>query len=243
MAEGLDVLFNFQSNGFTKTRVPRLDPPVRVTDIYKTSFAMPDPSLHITWSPLPDAIWHRSWPTVPERWPAKPPQNWESYFNVKFGVKDAAGAEFDVRVPYKRFAENRGWAKALDLSVTQFCASKALWYYIGPTYNKEHLNFARVEAEAAERKRLEDLRAEAREQRMLGNFEAADQRAAEYEAQQRAARGPWIVEVDDEPAAPSYTPEEFAEMQAALEAARADRERKRQAAEGLVYHDKRRRNN
>ena len=51
-----------------------------------------------------------------------------------------------------------------------------------------------------------------------------------------------IVEFE-EPAAPSYTPEEFAEMQAALEAARADRERKSQAAEGLLYHNKRRRNN
>ena len=100
--EGLCVLFAFPYAGYTKTRDPRLDPPVRVTDIYKTSFAMPDPSLH-TWSPHPDAIWHQSWPTVPERWPAKPPQNWASYFNVGIGVKDAAGAEFVVRVPYKRF--------------------------------------------------------------------------------------------------------------------------------------------
>ena len=110
--------------------------------------------------------------------------------------------------------------------------------YTGPTYNKEHLNVARVEAEAAERKRLEDLRAEACEQRMLRNFEAADQRAAEYEAQQRAARGPWIVP-DDEPDEPSYTPEEFAEMQAEC---RDVRERKRQAVADFVSHVKRSRN-
>ena len=144
-----------------------------------------------------------------------------------------------MRVPYKRFAENRGWATALDLTVTPFCASRALWDYIGPTYNKEHLNFARVEAEAAERKRLEDLRAEACEQRMLGDFEAADQRAAECEAQQRAARGPWIVEVDDEPNESFWTSEEFAEMQAAT---RADRERKRRAVDGFMSHVKRSRN-
>ena len=158
---------------------------------------------------------------------------------VDLAVKDAAGAEFvDVRVPYKRFAENRGWATALDLTVTPFCASRALWDYTGPTYNKEHLNFARVEAEAAERRRLEDLRAEACEQRMLGGFEAADQRAAEYEAQQRAARGPWILQGDDEPDEPSYTPEECAEMLAG----QADCERKRQAAWGLLPPIKRSRN-
>ena len=204
---------------------------MRVTDIYKTSFAMPDPSLHIYPSPLPDAIWHRSWPTVPEGWPAKPPQNWESYFNVKIGVKDAAGAEFIVQVPYKRFAENRDWAKALDLNVAEFCTSEAMWRYNGPTYRNEHLEFAQHVAEE-ERKRaqlqLEDLRAEAREQRMLGDFEAADHLAAEHEAQQRATRGRWIVE-GVEPNESLWTPEEFAAMQAAVS---ADRE-KRQAAEGV----------
>ena len=141
MAEGLHVLFNFPSDGFTKTRDPRLDPPVRVTDIHKFSFALPDPSLHITWSPLPDAIWYQSWPTVPERWPAKPPQNWESYFNVGIAVKDAAGAEFGVRVPYKRFAENRDWAKALDLNVAEFCTSEAMWRYNGAdSGNEGHRN-------------------------------------------------------------------------------------------------------
>ena len=237
MVEGLDALFNFPRDGFMKTRVPRLDPPVRVTDICKTSFGRPDPSLH-TWSPLPDAIWHRSWPTVPERWPAKPPQNWESYFNVKIGVKDAAGAEFIVRVPYKRFAENRDWAKALDLNVAEFCTSEAMWRYNGPTYRNEHLEFAQHVAEE-ERKRtqlqLEDLRAEAREQTMLGDFEAANRLAAEYEAQQRAARGRWIAEVE-EPAAPSLTPEEFAAMQAAVS---ADNERKRKAADDFMSHVKR----
>ena len=89
---------------------------------------------------------------------------------------------------------------------------------------------------------LEDVRAEAGEQRNIGNFEAADQWTALNEAQQRAARGSTIVEVE-EPAAPSLTPEEFAEMEAALEASRADRDRKRQAAEGLVYHNKRSHNN
>ena len=80
--------------------------------------------------------------------------------------------------------------------VTQFCASDVLWYYIGPTYNNEHLQFAQTE-EAAERNRvllqLNGSRRTARRQRVNGDFEAADNRAAEYEAQQRAARGPWIV--------------------------------------------------
>ena len=74
---------------------------------------------------------------------------------------------------------------------------------------------------------------------MLGNFEAADRWTAAYEAQQRAARGPTIVEVE-EPDEPLWAPEEFAAMQAAVS---ATRERKRQAAEDLVYHNKRRRNN
>ena len=100
---------------------------------------------------------------------------------------------------------------------------------------------SRLVAEEAHRAllQLEDSRAEAREQRMLGNFEAADQRAAEYEAQQRAARGPWIVEVDDEPNESLWTPEEFAEMQAAT---RAESERKRQAAWNLLNPTKRSRN-
>ena len=121
-------------------------------------------------------------------------------------------------------------------------ASAALWYYIGPIYSNEHLQFA-LEEDKAERKRaqlqLEDSRLEAREQHNI-DFEAAGRWTAEYEAQQRAARGPWIVEVDDEPNESLWTPEEFAEMQAAT---RADRERKRQAAEGLLFHNKRRRNN
>ena len=74
---------------------------------------------------------------------------------------------------------------------------------------------------------------------MLGNFEAADQRAAEYEAQQRAARGPWIVEVDDEPNESLWASKEFAEMQAAT---RAESERKRQAAWNLLNPTKRSRN-
>ena len=214
------MVFTSPQDGFTKTRDPRLDPPVRVTGVYKMRFGCT--------------------PSFPERWPEKPPKDWERFFLVDLAVKDAAGAEFvDVRVPYKRFAENRGWATALDLTVTQFCASRALWDYTGPTYNKEHLDFAREELEAAKRKWLEDLRAEACEQRMLGNFEAADQRAAEYEAQQRAARGPWIVEVDDEPNESLWTPEEFAEMQAAT---RAESEWKRQAAWDLLNSTKRSRN-
>ena len=80
---------------------------------------------------------------------------------------------------------------------------------------------------------------------IIGNFEAADRWTAEYEAPQRAARGPTIVEVE-EPAAPSHTTEEFADMQAALEATRADRERQRRGAEGEcfldLFHHKRSRN-
>ena len=45
---------------------------------------------------------------------------------------------------------------------------------------------------------------------MIGDIEAADRWTVEYEAQQRAARGPTIVE-GEEPTAPSYTPEELAE--------------------------------
>ena len=213
------MLFNFPKDGFAKPRDPRLDLPVRVTGVEKKRFGLT--------------------PSCPERWPGKPPPDWGRFFCVDIAVKDAAGAEFDVRVPYKRWAENRGWAKALDLSVTQFCASRALWDYTGPTYNKEHLDFAREEVEAAERKRLEDVKAEECEQRMLGNFEAADQRAAEYEAQQRAACGPWIVEVDDEPNESLWTSKEVAEMQAAT---RAESERKRQAAWNLLNPTKRSRN-
>ena len=86
---------------------------------------------------------------------------------------------------------------------------------------------------------LRDARAEAREQRNIGNFEAADRWTVEYEAQQRAARGPWIVKVDDEPNESLWTSEEFAEMQAAT---RAESERKRQAAWNLLPPIKRSRN-
>ena len=107
VADGLRVLFAFPRAGLTKTRDPRLDPHVRVTDVFGERFGL--------------SRW-------PERWPEKPPQDWERFFLVDLAVKDAAGAEFiEVRLPHKRFAENRGWAKALDWSVTQFCASKALW--------------------------------------------------------------------------------------------------------------------
>ena len=81
------MLFNFPQDGFTKTRDPRLDPPVRVTGVDKVPFGLT--------------------PSWPERWPEKPPQDRERFFYVDIAVKDAAGAEFDVRVPYKRFAENR----------------------------------------------------------------------------------------------------------------------------------------
>ena len=65
VAEGLDALFNFPRDGFTKTRDPRLDPPVRVTGVYKQPFGLP------------------SWP---ERWPEKPPQDWERFFFVDIAV-------------------------------------------------------------------------------------------------------------------------------------------------------------
>ena len=131
-----------------------------------------------------------------------------------------------------------------------------MWSYNGPTYNKEHLEDAQHVAEeerTAERKRsLLALRGERNEAVMIGdieaadrwskelvNFEAADQRAAEYEAQQRAARGPWIVKVDDEPNESLWTSEEFAEMKAAT---RAESERRRQAAWNLLNSTKRSRN-
>ena len=232
------MLFNFPQYGFTKTWDPRLDPPVRVTDIYKTSCAMPDPGLNIEWSPLPHASWHRSWPTVPERWPAKPPQNWESYFDVCIGVKDAAGAEFVVRVPYKRFAENRDWAKALDLNVAVFCTSEAMWRYNGPTYLNEHLEFAQQQEEAHTRA-LAELEDESKEALLNGDFKAADRWAAEYEAQQRGARGPTIVEVDepDKPDEPLWAHEKFAAMQGVVS---ANRERKRKAAADHFFNTKRR---
>ena len=74
---------------------------------------------------------------------------------------------------------------------------------------------------------------------MIGDFEAADRRAAEYEAQQRAANGPVIIQGDDDSDEPSYTPEEFAEMQAGC---RDVRERKRQAVADFVSLVKRSRN-
>jgi len=44
-AEGLHVLFNFPADGFTKTWDPRLDPPVRVTGVFKDRFGtLPGPS-------------------------------------------------------------------------------------------------------------------------------------------------------------------------------------------------------
>ena len=132
-----------------------------------------------------------------------------------------------------------------DSTVTPFCASRALWDYTGPTYNKEHLQFAREE-EAAERNRvLLALRDETKEAVMNGNIEAADRWTVEYEAQQRAARGPWILEEVPDVAGrimEQYTPEEIAQMQAMNQAAQADSERKRQAAWGLLPPIKRSRN-
>ena len=158
VAEGLYVLFNFPKDGFTKTRDPRLDPPVRVPGVLERRFGLS--------------------PSCPERWPEKPPQDWERFFYVDIAVKDAAGAEFDVRVPYKRVAENRDWAKALDLNVTQFCASKALWYYDGPTYSNEHLQFALTGEEAERNQALLAQRGEKEEAMLVGNFEAADRSPA-----------------------------------------------------------------
>ena len=50
-----------------------------------------------------------------------------------------------------------------------------------------------------------------------GDIEAADRWTAAYEAQQRAARGPAIIEAD-EPNESLWTPEEFAAMHAAVRA-------------------------
>ena len=122
------------------------------------------------------------------------------------------------------------------MNATPFCASKAQWNYEGPTYSNEHLDIVRKE-EAAERNQellqLEDTRAEAREQRNIGNFEAADRWTVEYESQQRAARGPTIAE-GEEPPAPSLTPEEFADMQAAMVATEPT-ERSAKNAEDLLF--------
>ena len=64
--EGLCVLFAFPSDGFTKTRDPRLDPPVRVTGVYTMRFGCT--------------------PSWPERWPEKPPKDWERFFLVDLAV-------------------------------------------------------------------------------------------------------------------------------------------------------------
>ena len=76
---------------------------------------------------------------------------------------------------------------------------------------------------------------------MSGNIEAADRWTAEYAAQQRAAPGPWILQDDDEPDEPSYTPEEFAEMQAFIHEEEADN--KRRLAQLWQLPNKRSRNN
>ena len=55
---------------------------------------------------------------------------------------------------------------------------------------------------------------------MNGDIEAADRWTVEYEAQQHAARGPWILQGDDVPSESLWTSEEFAEMQAATRAER-----------------------
>ena len=75
MADGLYVLFNFPKDGFAKARDPRLDPPVRVTGVFKESFGLT--------------------PSCPARWPEKPPQDWERFFLVDLAVKDAAGVLCD----------------------------------------------------------------------------------------------------------------------------------------------------
>ena len=81
---------------------------------------------------------------------------------------------------------------------------------------------------------------------MSGDIEAADRCTVEYEAQQRAARGPWILEEVPDVAGhimEQYTPEEIAQMQAMTQAAQAESERKRQAAWDLLPPIKRSRNN
>ena len=55
VTEGLRVLFNFPSDGFTNTRDPRLDPPVRGVGVYKMSFGLT--------------------PSHPERWPERTPND------------------------------------------------------------------------------------------------------------------------------------------------------------------------
>ena len=75
---------------------------------------------------------------------------------------------------------------------------------------------------------------------MSDNIEAADRWTAEYEAQQRAAREPVVIEVE-EPDEPSYTPEEFAEMQAFIHEEEADNKRK--LAQLWQLPNKRSRNN
>ena len=57
--EGLYVFFAFPRDGFTKTRDPRLDPPMRVTGVFKRSFGCT--------------------PSWPERWPERPPKDWERF--------------------------------------------------------------------------------------------------------------------------------------------------------------------
>lgn len=162
------------------------------------------------------------------RWPEKPPQDWERFFCVNLAVKDAAGAEFvDVRVSYKRFAEIRDWCYT-NSALRKRCGTTVVRPAAGGICSS---------------------RSSRRSLRAIGHWwscEARVMRHCSMAISKRptgdcGVRGPAARGAEvDEPNESLWTPEEFAAMHAAVS---ATRERKRQAAEDLVYHNRRRRNN
>ena len=91
MAEGLHALFNSPADGFTKTRDPRLDPPVRVTGVYMKSFGLT--------------------PSCPERWPEEPPQDSKRFFLVDLAVYRRRGRRVRRRASaVHALCGESGWA-------------------------------------------------------------------------------------------------------------------------------------
>lgn len=97
--------------GYKRTRLPALDPPVRVVDIRKESFH----SLRVD---------------EPLSFPAKPPPDAGRAFTVWVQLQDVNGEwSAALAVPWCHFCENPSWKASVDLDFSLWASTRERWCY------------------------------------------------------------------------------------------------------------------
>ena len=161
------------SRGYKRTRNTTLDPPIRVVNVFKTSFPAP--------------------PNEPERFQAAPPPNAAAHFLVELVVRDLHGEESQpMRISYAHIAENASWKASFHGGGPEdaklWASTQARWLYsFDSIYNFEA-------SELQKQKVMHEL--ETRGDRVC--FAEADQISKAAEAERRRRGGPLTIHVSAE---------------------------------------------